>query len=339
MAKKKKIIIWIIIIIVIAGGIKIFTSKEPKIEYTTEKVERKDVVQTVSVTGELVSTDQADLTFEISGRVESVNFDIGDQIKKGDEVARLDDRILRKQLTQTVEDNNVQQENLDLARRTWDDFKPEEKGAKKAAVRKTQAAVEAANVQLSKTVLYSPISGIVIKRNVDPGENVTAGAALVSSNSAVVSIAKEGDFEIETNIPESDIIKVIVGQIAKVTFDALSSADVFEAEVTEVEPSATVIQDVVYYVVKLKIKNIDSRLKDGMSVDVDINTNEKSDVLAIPQRAIRNGDGKKRVQILPENGEIEEKEVTTGLKGDNGLIEITSGLSGGEQVVTFTSEE
>lgn len=339
MSKRKKYIIWIIVTAVVVGSIVVSKLGKDKVEYTTEEVKRGVIVQTVSVTGEILATNRAELDFEISGKVKSINVEVGDEVKAGQEIARLDDKILRSQFLGSQRAKDIQQENLDLARRTWNDFKPEEKEAKKLAVKQAQSAVEVAGAQLAKTVLHTPIDGIVAKVNVEEGENVVAGSALLGSSTSFATIVKEGDFEIDVNVPESDITKIKVNQSATITFDALLSDEIFSASVTEIEPTSTVIQDVVYYGVKLKLDSVDTRFKDGMSVDVDINITEKNNVLIIPQRAVKNRDQVKKVQVLSDNGEIRDIDVQTGLRGDNGMIEIISGLNEGQKVVTFVSEE
>jgi len=96
-----------------------------------------------------------------------------------------------------------------------------------------------------------------------------------------------------------------------------------------------VVQDVVDYIVKFAMDSDDSRFKDGMSADIDILLAEKKSVLQIPERALKDVEGKKFVQIL-ENKKASEREVKTGMKGDGGMIEVVSGLREGEQVITST---
>lgn len=341
MPKLKKYIIWIIFIAAIIGAVFYFRSGKPKTQYTTEEIRRVNVLQTVSITGEILAVERADLNFEISGKIKSINIKVGDEIKKSQEVARLEDDILRYQFIEAQRARDIQQENLDLARRTWDDFKPEEREAKKLAVRQAQAVVEVAGAQLAKAILYSPIDGIVARIDVEEGENVVAGSALLGSSTPFATLVRESDFEIDANVPESDITKVAVGQGAVVTFDALSSEDIFTAQLTEIEPTSTVIQDVVYYGVRLKLDNIDARFKDGMSADIDIKTAEKSGILAVPARAIKTEGEKKYVEIMKNEAtqEIEKRYIQTGLEGDEGLIEIVSGLSEGEKVVTLVKTQ
>jgi multidrug efflux pump subunit AcrA (membrane-fusion protein) len=98
-----------------------------------------------------------------------------------------------------------------------------------------------------------------------------------------------------------------------------------------------VIQDVVYYRIKLMLDNLDPRLKAGMSANIDIRTAEKDNVLTIPVRAIKDEDSGKFVDVLQADNTTKHVKVTTGLAGDEGMVEVTSGLNGGEKVVTFVS--
>jgi len=147
------------------------------------------------------------------------------------------------------------------------------------------------------------------------------------------------DFIIESNVPESDIAQIKLGQKADITFDSLSEDEIFSAEVAEIEPASTVIQDVVYYKIKLKIENINQQLKAGMSCDIEIKIDERKGVLAIPQRAIeKDYNANNIVKVLLENGQTQQTEVKTGLKDDEGLIEIISGLKEEDEVVVTEKE-
>jgi RND family efflux transporter MFP subunit len=173
----------------------------------------------------------------------------------------------------------------------------------------------------------------VIARNYEPGENV-------SPNATLLKIVDPEKMEIQSNVPESDIVKVEIGQPAKVAFDALPSDEILQAKVTEVDPASTVIQDVVYYRVKFKLDNFDSRLKIGMSEDVDILTASKENALMIPLRAVKTEGTDKYVEILKDeiNNITSKIEITTGLEGDDGMTEVVSGnLSVGDKVITLVS--
>jgi len=328
MFKKKKTYVILTLIIVIIGGFFYFRGRKPKIQYETSIAQKGNLVRTVSVTGNLESQVQAQLAFKINGRLENINFDIGDKVTKGTMVANISQDTLSDNLRQAQAALKVQKEKYALMKRRNNLYKHEERQAQKAEVEKAEAIVAAAQKQLSKTVLYAPIDGTVIKRNIDPGENVTANVPLLT-------IAVTENPVIEANVPESDIVNVAINQKASVTFDALSLNEKFEAQVSEIDPASTVIQDVVYYRIKLKLTKPNNQLKVGMSTDIDINTAQKNNVVMIPERAIQTENNQKYVKVLKPDNTIKKINIQTGLSGDGGMVEVTNGLSSGEQVVTL----
>ncbi len=202
--------------------------------------------------------------------------------------------------------------------------------SRNASVQSAQASYDIAINNLAKASLVSPINGTVTKINNKEGEVLGSGV-IKESFTKVIS----GDFIIESNIPESDIVKVKQSMKALVSFDALSGDEKFQAEVVEVSPAETVVQDVVYYRVKLKLDNVDSRLKPGMTANIDIQTAKKDDVLIVPMRAVKTEADHKYVEILGNNNQTQKIEVTTGIEGDDGMVEIKSGVKEGDKVVTF----
>lgn len=320
----------------IGGGFfSYLKSRKPKVTYTTAEVQKTNLFQTVSTTGTLNPEKQYDLAFKASGRVTQMLIDVGDSVKKGQKLAQVDKGTLFSDLKQAQEEVKAQKRALNNMERRRGTYNLPQMSAQKAEVRKAEAAVSAIYEQFNETILYSPIDGTVIKRNINEGE-VTFANGL--STAVALTIAPVGDLIIESNIPESDIVKVQVGQKADVTFDALTADEKFGAEVIEIDPASTVIQDVVDYKVKFKLANQDSRLKIGMSNDIDVRTAERNNVIVIPLRAIKTDGEKKYVEILKDekNNLIDKVFVTTGLTGDDGMVEITSGLKGGEKVITLT---
>lgn len=339
MKHKKKLIFLIIVILLIGGGIYYSKTKKTKVEYTTATVERDNLYQTVSVTGKIAPENQIDLAFKVSGRIEAMYVDIGDAVKKGQKIAVVDKGILDEQLIAAKKELSVQRNALYNMKNREKTYNWAQKDAQRALIKKAQADVDAILEQIGETVLYAPIDGIVVTRNVNVGETTVANA--VTANTSVVTIAEAGHLELQANVPESDIIKIALGQKADVTLDAFNAEDIFEAEVKEIEPASTVIQDVVYYKVKLTFPNYDERFKNGMSADINIHTDEKNSVLFIPERAVKNDEEGKYVDVLKDkkNNITEKKYVQTGLRGDDGMIEIASGLSEGEEVISISKTE
>lgn len=334
MARAKKWFIWILIIAAIIGGIVMYVrSKKPTTVYTTSDVQKVNLVRTVSSTGKLNPNEQIDLTFKTTGILKSINADLGDPVKKGQILATIDTGTLLSQLKEAQAQLKYQKETYDNMKAHKSTYSEEQRAAQKALVNQAQASVDAVNDQMKDVDIISPIDGIVIKRNADPGETV-----VLNLNSPVLSVAPQGDMIIESNIPESDITKLAVGQNAKVTFDALTPEDIFDAVIYKIDPASTIIQDVVYYRIKLQLANLDGRLKVGMSVNIDVHTAEADNVLVVPSRAIQTEGKNKFVQVLNADGLTTTKvQIQTGLEGDEGMVEVKSGLKGGEKVVTYVA--
>ncbi len=202
--------------------------------------------------------------------------------------------------------------------------------SQKAQVKQAKAAVENIQSQLAKTILKTPIDGVVAKQEAKVGE-------IASPNIAVVSVISQADFEVKANAPEVDIAKIKVGNLAEITLDAYSSDDLFKAQVVSINPAETIIEGVATYEITLNFLEKDQRIKSGMTADIDVLTEEKKDVLVVPSRAIANKDGGKFAKILIQSPDKEEKvlevAVETGLRSSDGRIEIIKGIEPGDRVI------
>lgn len=207
--------------------------------------------------------------------------------------------------------------------------------SRNASVEAARADYEIALASLEKSSLRAPVNGVITEINYKGGE------VLGSSSVGVVGFGKmiSKDFILEALISESDISKVQLDQLADLSFDALSFDEKIESQIIEIEPAATIIQDVVYYKTKLKLNEIDNRLKEGMSTDVDILIDKKEGVLTVSQSAIDYEKSKTFVRVIDELGNIERRQVQVGLEGDSGMIEIKSGLNEGEKVVVSEKKD
>lgn len=429
MFKYKKTLAFIIILIIAGGYFFYARSKKPKVEYTTATVEKGNLAQTVSATGDLKDDSEIVLNFELGGRISKIFVKKGDKIATGDPIAMLDNtdlsgqvaqakaaldkavadagsnddavreaqvavdnadsylsdtKDLQKQevdaaetaltnaenyyddaldfyndtptkankltLTTALNSKKAAEEALDTAKKSRDlaitqaensedsakaRLKTTESdftlNSKNATVASAKAGYDVARNDLSKAVLKAPVSGTVVEVNNKVGEILGTGVIKESFARIITN-----DYIIESNIPESDIVKLKLGQKAKVTFDALPAGEEFDAELIEINPAETVIQDVVYYGIKLKLAAVDQRLKVGMSANVNVGTNEKADVLMLPLRAVKTVSGEKFVDVLQADNTTKEVKITTGLEGDGGMVEVKSGVKEGDKVVTFT---
>ncbi len=190
------------------------------------------------------------------------------------------------------------------------------------------ASRDSASARFLKTEIISPIEGKIGKVNMKLGEAITAGISVISLEPTTTT------YEIVVDVPESDIAHLTLGDTATVTFDAFGSDTIFTGTLSSLDRSEKLIEGVVFYEARIAIVD-GARMKDlrnGMSADVTVLTETKTSVLTIPTRAVLENNGEKIVRVLV-NGEIQEKIVVLGLRGDDGLTEIISGLTAGDTVV------
>ncbi len=204
-----------------------------------------------------------------------------------------------------------------------------------AQIKQAQASLDLIMKQIEDNIIISPIDGQIVTINYEVGEQTSLGKP-------IFHLLAQSDFEVEIDISESDINKLKVGNSVEITFDAFGEDKKFQGRVSFIEPAETVIQEVIYYKAKIELINVPNsylqNIKPGMTANTTIVTNFKSDVLVVPNRAIvdKNGDGK-FIRVL-DMGEMREVPIETGMRGDEGMIEIISGLEAGAEVVTYIKE-
>jgi len=202
--------------------------------------------------------------------------------------------------------------------------------AQEALVEDAEASVRNSRAKIAKTIIRSPIKGIVTKQDAKVGE-------IVSASAVIVSVISEANFEIEANIPEADIAKIKIGDAAKVTLDAYGSDVVFEAGVMNIEPAETIIEGIATYKTTLQFFEDDTRIKSGLTANIDILAGKKENVITIPLRSVITKNGDSIVRILKDRM-IEEVRVETGLRGSYGNVEVIEGVNEGDEVILFIRE-
>jgi RND family efflux transporter MFP subunit len=198
-----------------------------------------------------------------------------------------------------------------------------------AAIDRAQAEYDAARARLRKSQILAPIDGVITNVALAVGEQITAGTEMIGA------ISLDGAYEIVLDVPEADIAKLAIGQNADVTFDAFGDRTVFSGSVYAVDPTETIISDVVFYAVRV-VLNPDqdlSMVKPGMSSNVTIYTAHRDDVLFVPTRSILERGGVLYVRVPKSEHEFDEIPVTVGLKADDGFTEIMSGVREGDNVI------
>lgn len=190
-----------------------------------------------------------------------------------------------------------------------------------------EAAVNTAREKLKGATLVAPFDGVAGSVGINVGEQV--GASTV-----ILSLLDPQALRIDMNVAESDVSSLRRGQTASVTFDALSG-QTFQARVDSISPSAKMQQGVVNYPVALTLDRA-SGIKEGMTATAQIVTQQKDNILLVPNRAIRTQGRTRTAQVLLPNGTTETQTIQTGMSGDQ-TTEVTSGLQEGDRVVIPTT--
>lgn len=200
----------------------------------------------------------------------------------------------------------------------------------RARVSQAQANVKRSQNDLDQTVVRSPIDGIVTLRDVEVGEQVLAGSI---GNNIAFRVIDKSKFHLDVYVPETQIDKINLDSKVSIIFDAFESNEIFNGQIVSIEPGPIMESDIVYYKVKIMLPEADARLKPGMTANVSIFAVPKKDVLIVPERAVNLLEGKKTVFVLEADGTKKETEVRTGVRGNNGFIEITDGLLEGQKIL------
>jgi HlyD family secretion protein len=336
--------------------------------FRVEPVVQGDLVREVLATGNVAAVTTVQVGAEISGRIASVEVDYNSPVKAGQVMARFDRSILQAQLTQAegglaAAKSQLDQVQTDYEKSSSDLARAERLHASKiiseadyeaavtnarrseqrvaaarAQVDTQQGAASLARTNLDHATIVAPIDGIVITRNVDPGQTV----ASVLQTPVLFTVAEDlRKMRVIAAVDEADVGTVTVGQRATFTVDAYPNRK-FEGLVTEVRNSPVVVQDVVTYGTVVEVANPDLALKPGMTASVRIRTAETKNVLSVPAGALNfvpphesagtapaiwllSRDGVRRVAVTPGISNGESTAITgSDLKaGDKVLVDLT----------------
>lgn len=296
-----------------AGGYLYFSKDESAFVYTTQAAKKGDLSVVVTATGSVQPTDQVDISSEQSGTVRKVNVTYNSPVKVNDVLAELDTNKLAAdvqsaraklasskanvakadadlggalskldRLKSLVQNKVSTQQDLDTAQFSYDSAKAT-KEINEADVLSSEADLRLAEVNLGKSRIVSPIDGVVLTRDVDPG------ATVASSLSAPVLFTIAGDLrkmELQVSVDEADVGQVAIGQQAKFTVDAYPEMS-FPAAITTVRFASETVSNVVTYKAILSVDNEKLLLRPGMTATADITVEAVKDALLLPNAALR----------------------------------------------------
>lgn len=302
-------------------------------------------------TGYVVAQVKAAVSSKATGRLVTLNFEEGDTVQQGQVIAELENddfvatlNLYRAYLKQARADslasalNYHRQKELHAAGHIPDAALEQATADYTKAVANVEAAiaqVEAAEVNVENTIIRAPFDGTVLTKDADVGEMVAPMAASASSRGAVVTIADMSSLEVEADVSESNIQKVIVGQPCEIVLDAYPATK-YRGYVKKIVPTADRSRATV--IVKVAFRDKDSRVLPEMSARVsfmpqgDGETKQADErVLVVDNDALVRRDGRQVVFVVKDGHAV----ITdVGAGRDLGTTtEITGGITSGTQVI------
>ncbi len=285
-------------ILLLVTGCDRFKKPAP-VEFKTEAAVRTNMIQSVSANGGIAPIRQVQVGSQISGTITEMKVDFNSIVKEGDVLARIDPATYERALARAKADlanatagqamaefNSKRAKELFAAKLISETENQQADVAllqAQAGVKTREAAVESAQVDLDRTTIFAPISGVVVTRNVDAGQTVAASF----STPTLFLIAQDlSQMQIELAVSEADIGNVQEQQRVEFTVDAFPNRK-FEGRVRQVRFAPTTNQNVVTYTTVVAVNNKDLRLRPGMTATASLITLEKTNVVRIPASATR----------------------------------------------------
>lgn len=314
----KRVALWgsVVVIAIIVLFITGLRGRPEPVQFLTKKVEQGDLTKTVGATGNLEPRNEVEVGSELSGNIETVEVDYNDHVKVGQILARLDTEKLDAEVNNSKAALESARAGVMQAEATLKETKAEYERYKhvyelsggkvpsaydlesaQAEYAKAQADLASAKAQssqaratldsdetdLSKAIIRSPINGVVLTREVEPGQTVAASLEAPVLFTLAEDLSR---MELHVDVDEADVGQVKQGQEATFTVDAYPDR-VFPAHITQVRYGATDTDGVITYETVLQVDNDDLLLRPGMTATADIVVSKVEHAVLVPNAALR----------------------------------------------------
>ena len=314
---KKKIIISAAILVVIAGVVLVLSlfsrNKNDISKYEKKAIDKGNIEALVITTGSLNPVTTVDVGSQVSGRINKLYVDFNSQVKEGQVIAELDQSQFITRVKQNEANYQSAEASLEKAKVTLDNTKKkydramnlfekdlisfEEKEtietqyysamadiqSSEARLEQAESQLDSSKVDLTYTIIKSPIDGLVINRRVNIGQTVAASFQAPVLFQIANDLSK---MQVECSVDEADIGKVKEGQKVRFTVDAFPDEN-FTGKVSQVRYSPEIVQNVVTYTTIVEVNNPEMKLRPGMTATVSVVTGEAKNVLRVPNSSLR----------------------------------------------------
>lgn len=298
--------------------------KDKKSYVETAPVTMRNISEAITSVGTLLSNESVIVTSETSGRITSINFSEGQDVKAGQVLVRIDDSTLKAELDSAVTDRDLNEAKY---RRAEDlvasgAVSKQDRDIAYADWQRSEADVRHAKAALDKTVIKAPFSGTVGLRQVSAGNYIQPGTQ-------IVNLEDIATLKIQFSIPQTEVSRIKASQTFTFTTDAYPDKT-FTGKIYAIDPK--IDEKSRSMTVRGIIKNTDRTLRPGMFAQVSIETGAKQNALFIPESAVmQNASGK--FIFLYDNGTALQTKVTTGAR-TTGWVEVTSGIKPSDIIIT-----
>jgi len=288
------------------------------------QIEGQEVVDDIEVVGTLYANESVELRSEVSGRMEKIHFEEGEQVKKGELLFEVDATKLLADVNQSKANFNLAKADLD---RSQDLFKKrtissQEFDQAKAEFQAREAELARLSQLLREARVEAPFDGFLGSRRISPGQYISVG-------DSVTSLVSADPIKLEFEVPERYLARLAVGQTVNVTV-APFPGKTFKAEVYFISPQIDIDSRTAQ--VKALIDNPDARLRPGMFANLKLVLDVRADAVVIPQSAIMYSQEGQIVYLVTPEYRVKSQEIQAG-KVLSGRVEILSGLSIGDVIV------
>ena len=324
---------------------------------TTACVELRDINFCVNAAGEIGPAEQVSVRPEINGKIDLLPVDVGDTVKKGALLFKLDDKELQQEKASNVTDIDKAklgvekgerdfkraQQLLDdklISQELYDDTKTAYELAKNA-LESSHRALAITEEHLAYTQVHAPFDCTILTRPVSMGQAVS-GSGGFNSGTEVLTIADLNNMIINAQVNQADVPRIKAEQVVEVTVEAVPGL-IVTGLVERVYPQATIKNNIKGYPARIVLKNVDPRVRPGMTANVKIPVATAAKVTSVPLAAVfteKNPDsGQMERFVYVQHGDMFEKRLVKVGISDYFNAEIQEGLAAGEVVSTEMVKE
>ena len=277
----------------------------------------------LSLSGSIEANEQVEIRSEVSGIVESINFQEGNTVSKGQLLFKVNDLELRAQLRQVQTKESLASENERRAKLLLqkEAISQEEYDIAKADLKTAQAQSQLIQVQIAKTSVRAPFSGKIGLRSISPGTYIT-------STILVAKLVNSGQLKITFSIPEKYANQVKMN--TNLTFSVSGSTEKYTAKVYAIEPEVASATRTLQ--IRAIANNRDGKLIPGTFADVELPLDIIKDAIVVPTEAIIPIQNGKKV-FIANHGKAKEVKVETATRTDASVL-VLSGLKAGDTLLT-----